>query len=83
MDDAVIADTLLQMIAARPVGGTVCPSEIARRLEPGSEAAWRALMPRIRAVAAVLAARGQVRASRGGAEVDALAPGGPIRLGRP
>ena len=39
--------------------------------------------PAVREVAAELAARGLLRVTRGGAEVPAEAPGGPIRLGLP
>ncbi len=80
MKDAVIADTILSMIAARAATATICPSEVARALAT-DEAAWRELMPQIRGVAAHLAARGLLRVTRGGVVVDATAPGGPIRLG--
>lgn len=80
--DERIAATLFDLLDRRRADATLCPSDVARALG-ADEAAWRALMPRVRAVAAALAARGLLRVTRGGRDVDAEAPGGPIRLGRP
>jgi hypothetical protein len=76
MDDAAIEAAILAALAARAPGRSVCPSEPARALA----ADWRPLMPRVRAVAARLAAEGRVVATRRGAPVAPDAPGGPIRL---
>ncbi len=46
---------------------TVCPSEVARRLEPD---AWRPLMPEVRAVAAELQAKGELDAYQHGRPID-------------
>jgi hypothetical protein len=73
---AAAIEALARPRAAR--GATVCPSEVARALEGGSEARWRALMPAVRAVAAAMPDR--VAATQRGAPVDALAARGPIRL---
>ena len=59
--------------------GTVCPSEVARRLDPS---AWRDRMAEVRDVAAGLADDGVLAVTRGGEPVDPRAPGGPIRLAR-
>ena len=77
-----IAAAITALVESRAAGATVCPSEVARALarEGG---AWRALMPAVREVAAGLARQGLLRVTRGEDVVDALAPGGPIRLGRP
>ena len=83
VDDATIADMILALIAARAQGATICPSDAARALAPGDEAAWRALMPEVRRVAGGLQARGLVRVTARGADVDAQQAHGPIRLGRP
>ena len=83
MHDATIERTIAALLDARAVDATICPSEVARAIAPGDETAWRALMPRIREVASDLATRGRLRVTRHGDVVDALAPGGPIRLGRP
>ena len=73
---------LFALLDERPVDATICPSEVARRLTAGAEG-WRALLPLVRSVAAALAQHGALQVTRQGTEVDALAGGGPIRLGRP
>lgn len=67
------------LVDARPAG-SVCPSEVARALEPG---AWRPLLPRVRAVADAMAARGEIVVTQGGAPVDLATARGPVRLARP
>ena len=69
---------IARQVAARGAGRTICPSEVARALA----ADWRALMPQVRAAAAGMAARGELRVTQRGAPVDALTAAGPIRLGR-
>jgi len=80
--DERIAAAIFALLEARAADGTLCPSEAARALA-GDEAAWRALMPEIRRVAAALALAGSLRVTQHGEEVDALGARGPIRLGRP
>jgi hypothetical protein len=80
--DERIAAAIFALLAARAADATICPSEAARALA-GDEAAWRALMPELRRVAAALAQAGSLRVTQHGDEVDALAARGPIRLGRP
>ena len=82
MDDARIAAKILALLEARAATSTICPSDAARALAV-DEAAWRALMPEVRRVAAALAAAGRLRVTAHGEDVDALAARGPIRLGRP
>ena len=77
-----IAAAIESMVAARAEGASVCPSEVARALA-GDDGPWRALMPAVRAAAAGLVRAGRLSVTRGGVAVDAMAPGGPIRLGRP
>jgi hypothetical protein len=77
-----IAAAIRAALAACRPGASLCPSEIARALAP-AEGAWRALMPEIRAVAARLAAAGDLRVTQRGRPVDPLAVRGPIRLSRP
>ena len=81
--DAGIERSIAELLGRRRPGGTICPSEVARDVASDDEAAWRPLMPHVRRVASRLAAAGMLRVTRGGVEVDAEAPGGPIRLGRP
>ena len=83
MTDSDIADALFRLLDSRSPTATVCPSEVARALAPGAETAWRALMPEVRRVASGLAAANLLRVTRKGVPVDAMGPGGPIRLGRP
>ena len=81
--DAQITATMLALIDARAEHATICPSEVARALEPNDETAWRALMAPIRRVAADLVQADLVRVTRKGQVVDANDAGGPIRIGRP
>lgn len=76
-DDAELEACLLRLCRARGPGRSICPSEAARALDADE---WRALMPAIRAAAARLVARGELRATRAGREIHPEAPGGPIRL---
>lgn len=82
-NEAQITDTLFRLLRARAETASICPSDVARALT-SDEARWRALMPQIRAVAADLQRAGQLRITRGGADLspDEL-EGGPIRLRRP
>lgn len=74
---------LLRRRGAPARGTSICPSDAARALaeEPAD---WRALMPRVRAVAYAMAARGELRITQRGAGVDPLSPvRGAIRLALP
>ena len=81
-NDRVIADKIGELLSARAAASSICPSEVARALEPEEEA-WRALMPDVRRVAAKLASEGKLRVTRGNDIVDATSEGGPIRLRQP
>ena len=76
-----IAEAIDGLLGARAPGATICPSDVARALA-GDDGPWRGLMPDVREVAAGLVEDGRVRVTRRGVEVDAMAPGGPIRIGR-
>jgi DNA-binding transcriptional ArsR family regulator len=79
-DSALIREAILRLLRERGMGRSICPSEVARRLQP-SEEAWRALMPEVRAAAFDLARRGVVRVTQKGREIeDGAAAKGPIRL---
>ena len=80
--DEQIAETILRLLDARAADNTICPSDAARALA-GDEVAWRALMPEVRRVAAALVARGRLRVTQHGEDVETLAVRGPIRLGHP
>ena len=80
-DERIVA-TIFELLDQRAAGATICPSDAARSLAT-DEAAWRALMPEVRRIAAALAAAGRLRVTAHGEDVDALQARGPIRLGRP
>ena len=75
--DAEVRDAIRGLLARRRPESSLCPSEVARELSPKK---WRALMPVVRAEAARLAERGELRVTQGDREVHALDARGPIRL---
>ena len=76
-----IERAVLDAVADRGAGKTVCPSEVARALAADDE--WRALMPHVREAAAVLAERGEVAVTQRGDAVDPRTAKGAIRLSLP
>ncbi len=72
-----VEDTILAMLEGR--SGTMCPSEVARALDPED---WRPLMPVVREAAASLVAAGEIEVTQGGEVVDLASARGPIRLRR-
>lgn len=77
LDDR-IATTILDLLAARAAGATICPSEVARVLAPSR---WRPLMPRVRDVAATMAAAGEVELRQRGEVVSPFERvRGPLRI---
>jgi len=82
MTDADVEGQIFALLAQRKPHTTICPSEVARALvSEGGD--WRHYMPQVRQVARALAHQQRLRVTRGGVPVDAIAPGGPIRLGLP
>ena len=79
-DPAAIEAAILGLVHARGAGKTVCPSEVARRLDPSG---WRGLMAAVRGAAGRLAGAGLVVVTQRGRVVDPLSATGPIRLGLP
>lgn len=79
--DETIAEAISALLASRDASASICPSEVARALVPGT--GWRALMPRVRSAAATMVASGALKVTRGAKSVSALSRGGPIRLRRP
>jgi hypothetical protein len=80
ISDDDIAQEIVRQLSRRSPDSSICPSEVARALQH-DEAAWRALMPQVREVAADLRDQGRLRITRGG--VDVVASGlhhGAIRL---
>ena len=80
--DAADAErTILELLAARDPGKTICPSEAARAL--GGDDGFRPLMPLVRDAAAALAAAGRIEVTQGGEPVAIDQARGPIRLRAP
>jgi hypothetical protein len=77
--DAVLEQTVLDLLAARARGATICPSEAARAVG-GDD--WRPLMEPARAAARRLVARGLVEITQSGRVVDGSTARGPIRIRR-
>jgi hypothetical protein len=69
---------ILNLLAQRDPGRTICPSEAARAL--GGDDGFRPLMPLVRDAAADLVARGELEVVQSGEVVDLADARGPIRL---
>jgi hypothetical protein len=81
--DAELRQAVLDRLALRRPGATLCPSEVARAL-CADEAGWRALMPRVREQAARLADDGRLVLTRRGVTVTReTLHQGPLRIGHP
>jgi hypothetical protein len=77
-----IAGEIVRQLSRRAPHSSICPSEVARALE-AEETAWRALMPRVREVAAAMRDERQLRITRKGVDVPGDEWGrGAIRLAR-
>lgn len=75
--------TILDLVAARDPGKTICPSEAARALAGPAGDAWGALMPAVRRIAVRLASEGRLAIYRKGRQVDPHDFKGIYRLGAP
>ena len=72
---------IFDLLHARAPGATICPSEVARALEP---AQWRPLLPLVRDVARALALDGRLELRQRGRQIAAgEGVRGPIRLALP
>lgn len=80
MDTRSLQATILELLEARGPDRTICPSEVARAVRPRGN--WRALMPEVRAAAAVLARRGAVEMRQKGKRVSPTGYRGPVRIAR-
>ena len=78
LDDAERA--ILDLLARRDRGKTICPSEAARAL--GGDEGFRPLMPLVRDAAAALVATGDIEVTQRGRVVDLATARGAIRLRR-
>lgn len=76
--DDEIAEVMFTLLRSRAEHATICPSEVARALEPVH---WRPLMPRIRAVAKTLAGAGRVELRQRGKVISPFSTiRGPLRI---
>jgi len=72
---------ILQLLARRGEGKTICPSEAARAsVASRGRSAWEVLMPSARHVAFELAAAGKIEITQKGKVVEGPTARGPIRL---
>lgn len=68
---------ILDLLAQRAAGATICPSEAARSVGDDD---WRDLMEPARDAARRLVEAGQVEITQGGRAVDPATARGPIRI---
>ena len=78
-----LSHTILEMLASRDAGKTICPSEVARAIAGQDEKQWRLLMKPIRAEAVRLAGEGRLTIRRKGKIVDPENFKGIYRIGYP
>ena len=84
--DRALEAKILELLARRAAGGTICPSEAARAVHAdtayGDDDGWRDLMEPARRAAGRLVEYGEVVVTQGGEVVDLATAAGPIRLRR-
>ena len=69
---------ILDLLARRDPGKTICPSDAARAL--GGDDGFRPLMPLVREAAGALVATGRIEVTQRGRPVDLATARGAIRL---
>jgi len=76
---------ILDLLASRAPGASICPSEAARALATagGAADAWRQLMIPVRRTAARLVAAGRIEMTQRGRVVVPATARGPVRLRLP
>ncbi len=79
--DAELETAIVQLLAGRSRGATICPSEAARSVAATGDE-WRDLTEPARAAARRLVAGGSVEVVQGGRVVDPSTAKGPIRIRR-
>ncbi len=77
--DTALEAAILELLAVRAGGATICPSEAARAVG-GDD--WKPLMEPARRAARRLVAAGSLEITQGGRVVDPSTARGPIRLRR-
>ena len=76
---ALISRSIRKLLRERGAGKSICPSEVARDIEPD---AWRDVMAEVRAAASKLVTAGEIVVTQRGEPVDIATARGPIRLAR-
>lgn len=77
--DRALEEAIVELLARRASGATICPSEAAQLVAPDD---WRPLMEPARRAARRLVAANQVEITQGGRVVDPSTAKGPIRVRR-
>ncbi|KQT91619.1 hypothetical protein ASG49_11495 [Marmoricola sp. Leaf446] len=78
--DERLEASILDLLAGRRGGSTICPSEAARAVGGDADDAWRELMEPARRAARRLVAAGEVEITQGGKVVDPSTAKGAIRI---
>jgi hypothetical protein len=78
--ERALENAITELLDARGDGKTICPSEVARWVDPED---WRPLMDPARRVAARLVEAGELEMTQQGQVVDPATARGPGRLRRP
>jgi hypothetical protein len=78
--DLALEQRIDELLAARARTSSICPSEVARSIDPDD---WRDLMEPARRAARRMTARGEVEITQHGSVVDPSTAKGPIRIRRP
>ena len=77
--DSRLEQAILDLLARRRPGATICPSDAARAVSPDD---WRPLMDAARGAAQRLVDTGEVEVTQGGRVVDLARTSGPVRIRR-
>jgi hypothetical protein len=80
--DRLLEAAILDLLAARAGGTTICPSEAAKAVAGADDRSWQPLMQRTRNAARRLVATGDLEVTQRGQVVDPSTAKGPIRLRR-
>lgn len=75
-----VESAIFELLDRRDPGKTVCPSEVARAVDPDG---WRRLMPQVRSTAVGLARQGRLVITRHGKPADPDSFKGVYRLRLP
>ena len=79
-DQSRATAAILELLAKRRPGATICPSEVARLVWPED---WRPRMEDVRSAARTLVAQGRLEVTQRGEVVEPATARGPIRLRLP